>query len=68
MTGFSFLASSVAFGLLHERWLAGTLAGMAFALAAGRRGRLADAVVAHMTANGLLALLALATRNWGLWG
>jgi len=63
----SFLFSSVAFGLLHGRWLAGTLAGMAYALAVYRRGKLGDAVVAHMITNGLIAVSVLAAGAWSLW-
>ena len=62
-----FLASSIAFGLLHSRPLAGSLAGMAYALAYYRRGRLADAVAAHVTTNGLIALYVLAFGEWALW-
>jgi hypothetical protein len=40
---------------------------MLFALAVYRRGRLADAVVAHVTANTLVAVTVLLTGNWGLW-
>lgn len=54
-TAFSFLLSSLLFGLLHTRWLAGALAGMAYALALYRRGYLGDAILAHLTTNGLLA-------------
>jgi exosortase E/protease (VPEID-CTERM system) len=62
------LVSSVAFGLLHgDRWLAGTLAGVLYAVAAIGRGRIGDAVVAHATTNGLLALWVLAGGNWHLW-
>jgi hypothetical protein len=54
--------------VLHgANWLPGTLAGMAFALALRRRGQLLDAVVAHATANALLAGYALATGQWNLW-
>jgi CAAX prenyl protease-like protein len=66
-TWLSFLLSSLAFGLLHGRWLAGTLAGMAYALAVYRRGKLGDAVVAHMTTNGLIALVVLIMGKWSLW-
>jgi exosortase E/protease (VPEID-CTERM system) len=62
-----FLLSSVAFGLLHGRWVAGVLPGMAYALALYRRGKLGDAVVAHMTTNGLIALLVLTAGAWWLW-
>ena len=61
------LISSVLFGLLHGRWLAGTLAGIGYALALRQRGQLADAVVAHMTTNALLAAYVLSHQRWSLW-
>jgi len=63
----SFLGSSVLFGLLHRRWIVGTLAGMIFAVALYRRGTLSDAVLAHATSNGLLSAYVLATGKWWLW-
>lgn len=63
----AFALSSAAFGLLHGRWVAGTAAGMAFALAQCRRGKLADAVAAHVTANALIAIFVLMTGAWALW-
>jgi exosortase E/protease (VPEID-CTERM system) len=63
----SFLGSSIAFGLLHQRWLAGTLAGMAYAWAYYRRGRIADPVLAHATTNALIAAWVLATGDWSTW-
>jgi exosortase E/protease (VPEID-CTERM system) len=66
-TWLSFLVSSALFGALHGRWLAGILAGMLFAIALYRRGRLADAVVAHATANALIAGYVVTTRDWSLW-
>ncbi len=63
-----FLISSIAFGVLHgERWLAGTLAGMIYALVLMRRGRIGEAVIAHATTNALLALWVLTTAQWQLW-
>lgn len=63
-----FLISSIAFGLLHgERWLAGTIAGMIYAAALLRRGRIGEAVVAHAVTNALLATYVLSTGNWQLW-
>ena len=50
--------SSLAFGLLHERALAGVVAGVAYALAYRARGRLADAVLAHATTNAVLVVVA----------
>jgi membrane protease YdiL (CAAX protease family) len=61
------LVSSLLFGALHQRWLAGAAAGVVYALAQRRRGELADAVVAHGTTNGLLAAHALAVGDWCSW-
>lgn len=66
-TWFSLLLSSFLFGLLHQRWLAGSLAGAAFAYAQYRQGRLSDAVIAHVTANALIALAVLGFDQWHLW-
>jgi exosortase E/protease (VPEID-CTERM system) len=63
----AFLLSSAAFGAMHERWFAGAGAGMAYALAFYRHGRLGDAIVAHVTTNGLIALSVLMFGAWSLW-
>lgn len=63
-----FLISSVVFGALHgERWLAGTLAGMVYALVLSRKGRMGEAVIAHASTNALLAAWVLSTGQWQLW-
>ena len=62
-----FVVSSVLFGLLHGRWLAGTLTGMAYAFALYRRGHLGDAVAAHMCTNALIAAYVLTLGRWSLW-
>jgi membrane protease YdiL (CAAX protease family) len=60
--------SSLAFGLLHgAAWLAGSAAGLVYALAQRARGRTADAVVAHGLTNLLIALDVLVRGNYGLW-
>jgi CAAX prenyl protease-like protein len=68
---FSWLAlvvSSGLFGALHPgRWLAGTLAGVLFGLAFARRGNVLDTVLAHATANLLIAITVLSTGWWSLW-
>jgi exosortase E/protease (VPEID-CTERM system) len=66
-TWLSFAVSSILFGALHGNWVAGSIAGVAFAIALYRRGALSDAVVAHATANALLAAYVLATHSWSLW-
>lgn len=63
----SFLVSSVAFGALHGRWLAGILAGMIYAGAQYKRGKISDAIVAHAVTNGLLAAYVLAFGAWHFW-
>ena len=62
-----FLISSLLFGMFHGAWLAGTLAGMAYAVARYRNGKLSDAVLAHMTTNALLSCYVLITQEWSYW-
>jgi len=62
------VVSSVLFGVLHgDRWLAATLAGAAYALVMRHRGRLADAVLAHGTTNGMIAIYSLGLQDWQHW-
>jgi CAAX prenyl protease-like protein len=61
------LVSSLLFGVLHGRWLAGTFAGLGYTWAFRQRGQLADAVVAHMTTNALIAVYVLTHHAWSLW-
>lgn len=63
----AFLISSVLFGALHDRWVAGTVAGMLYALVWYRRGSLWEAVLAHGLTNLLLAAWVLGTGDWNLW-
>lgn len=63
-----FLISSLLFGALHGRfWVAGTIAGMLFGLAMYRGKSLGDAVQAHATTNGLMALYVFSTGHWSAW-
>ena len=66
-TWLSFLLSSFLFGVLHGRWLAGTVAGMFYAWAMYRRGRVGDAIIAHATTNALIAADVLILGNWNYW-
>jgi exosortase E/protease (VPEID-CTERM system) len=61
------VGSSLAFGLLHERWLAATVAGACYAVAQIRSGRLADAALAHAVTNALIAVWIACTGDWSLW-
>lgn len=56
--------SSLLFGALHGRWLLAGLAGVVFSLILLRRGRISDAVWAHMAANLVVALGALWLNDW----
>jgi exosortase E/protease (VPEID-CTERM system) len=62
----AFLITSLLFGAMHGRWLAGALAGAAFALALYRSKTLAAPIAAHMAANGLIAAYALFFAEWSL--
>jgi CAAX prenyl protease-like protein len=64
----SVVISSLLFGLLHGRWFAGTLAGLAYAVVLRRRGNFGDAVLAHAVTNAQIAATVLLTGEWRLWG
>lgn len=58
--------SSLAFALLHGRWIEAGLAGLVFAWVALRRGRIADAIWAHIIANTIVAAVAAGRGDWSL--
>lgn len=62
----AFIVSSLLFGLMHQRMVAGALAGAVFALLMYRSGRLSDPIAAHVTANAVIVAWALAARDWTL--
>jgi exosortase E/protease (VPEID-CTERM system) len=62
----AFAISTVLFALLHDRWLAGGLAGAAFALALYRSGKVTGAIIAHMSANAVIAFWAIVFGQWSL--
>jgi exosortase E/protease (VPEID-CTERM system) len=55
----AWIVSTLIFGLLHEHWIAATLAGAMYGIAFARRGSLGAAVVAHGATNAVLAACAL---------
>lgn len=63
----SFVVSSILFGVLHGRFVAGALAGAIYALALYRKGAVSDAILAHATTNALIAAYVLSTGTWSLW-
>jgi exosortase E/protease (VPEID-CTERM system) len=60
------IVSSVAFGVLHERWLAATLSGAVYAALMFRTNRLSDPIAAHMASNGLIMFWSVAAGQWTL--
>lgn len=61
---FAVAVSTAAFAALHDRWIVAALAGAVFAGLYGRSRNVTDAILAHGTANGLIAAFALATGAW----
>lgn len=61
------LISSVMFGLGHNLWLAGIIAGLAYGWLYVKSQSLWTPVLAHVTTNGLLGLWVLQTGQWSFW-
>jgi len=61
------LISSVLFGLEHSLWLAGIVAGLAYAWLYRASGNLWPPIIAHATTNLVLGLWVLNTGNWQFW-
>jgi exosortase E/protease (VPEID-CTERM system) len=59
-------ASSLAFGALHNAWIAGTFAGLVYAVVRLRSQHIGDAILAHALTNALLFALALYGGYWNL--
>jgi exosortase E/protease (VPEID-CTERM system) len=62
----AFVVSSLLFGVMHQRWIAGAMAGAAFAVLMYRSGRLSDPIAAHMVANAMIVAWAIAAQDWSL--
>lgn len=60
------IITTILFAMLHERWLAGGLAGIVFAIALYRSGKISGAIVAHMAANAVIAFWAITAGQWSL--
>lgn len=66
-TWVSLVGSSLVFGILHQRWLAGSLAGLVYAMLLVRTGRLGESALAHAVTNALIAAWVLGTGDWSHW-
>ncbi|MTW04035.1 CAAX prenyl protease-related protein [Pseudoduganella ginsengisoli] len=59
--------TALLFGVEHQLWFAGIVAGLAYSWLYMRSGSLWVAVIAHGVTNGALGLWVLATGNWHYW-
>jgi CAAX prenyl protease-like protein len=66
-TLFSFLATTILFGLDHHLWLAGMIAGAAYTLLLYSTGRLWTCIIAHAVTNLALGVHVLLTQEWTWW-
>ena len=55
------------FGLEHDRWFAGLLAGLAYGWLAVRTGDVWAAALAHGVTNALLGVYVIVSRQYGFW-
>jgi CAAX prenyl protease-like protein len=56
--------TSLAFGLMHSDWIAGTAAGVLYGLVRLWRGKVGDAILAHAVTNFVLAMYVLFFGYW----
>lgn len=59
--------SSLLFGVEHNLWFAGLVAGLAYALLYRRHQNLISPIVAHGVTNALLGAYVVATGSWQYW-
>jgi hypothetical protein len=59
--------SSLVFGIEHDLWLAGIVAGLAYGWLYMRSSNLWSPILAHAVTNLLLGIWVLATGNWQFW-
>jgi CAAX prenyl protease-like protein len=63
----SFLIGSLLFGLEHDLFLAGVMAGAAYNLLLYRTKSLTQCILAHCVTNLLLGIYVIQTARWDLW-
>jgi len=66
-SGFSFLATTVLFGLEHHLFLAGMVAGALFNVLLYRTRSIAQCILSHAVANLALGLYVLQSQQWQFW-
>jgi CAAX prenyl protease-like protein len=63
----SFVITVVLFGVEHNLWLAGIVAGAAYSLLYMRHRNLWSPILAHAVTNGLLGVWVVRTGSWSYW-
>jgi CAAX prenyl protease-like protein len=63
----SFVITVLLFGVEHNLWLAGIVAGAAYSLLYMRHRTLWSPILAHAVTNGLLGIWVVRTGNWSYW-
>ncbi len=63
----AFIVSVILFGVEHNLWLAGVVAGAVYSLLYIRSRQLWSPILAHGVTNGLLGAWIIATGNWTYW-
>ncbi len=63
----SFWIVVLVFGLEHDRWLAGMMAGAVYGWIVLRTGRIGPAIVAHAITNLALGIYVILSRQYGFW-
>ena len=63
----SFVITVLLFGVEHNLWLAGIVAGAAYSLLYMRHRNLWSPILAHAVTNGLLGLWVVHTGSWSFW-
>lgn len=64
---FSFVTAAVLFGVEHDLWFAGILAGIAYAWVAARTKSIPQCILAHAVTNGLLGVYVVSGGHWQYW-
>ncbi|MBB5019572.1 hypothetical protein HNQ59_002874 [Chitinivorax tropicus] len=65
--GRAFWITAVLFGLEHQQWLAGIIAGVAYGWLYRQTGRISVPIVAHAVTNGVLGVWVVSTGQWQFW-
>jgi CAAX prenyl protease-like protein len=63
----SFVVTVILFGVEHNLWFAGVVAGSVYSMLYMRTNSLWSAILAHGVTNGVLGLWIISTSNWAYW-